>query len=95
MEEVMLTGYQWGTGGVYIGVYEFPANKDQYEIHLPPNTTMTAPPTGLPVDMEAAWDGTQWVVRRVQFDWMPDVSQFSENFFGLREPLPEEPSDAP
>lgn len=92
-DEYMVKGYQWGSHGQFIGEYNFPANKDQYAIHMPPNTTLIEPPRNLPVDQEAAWDGAKWVVRNVQLDWMPDMSSYGENFFGTQ--TPEAVSDTP
>jgi hypothetical protein len=65
----MITGYQWGDNQSYIGPYSFANNLDKDEIHLPPKTTLKAPPTGLPVDQEAAWDGADWIVRNVAPSW--------------------------
>ena len=87
-EEYYIKGYQWGAYGQFTGEYTFPANKDRYDIHMPPNTTLIEPPRNLPVDQEAAWNGVGWIVRNVQFDWLPDVSSYSENFFGILDPEP-------
>lgn len=92
-DEYYVKGYQWGQFGQFIGEYSFPANKDQHDIHLPPNTTLIEPPRNLPVDLEAAWNGETWIVRRVQLDWLPDASSYSDNFFGLQ--VPDEVIDAP
>ena len=56
MSDDHITGYQWGDGNRYIGPYDFPANIDQYAIHLPPRTTMTAPPKEIPPGQVAVWD---------------------------------------
>ena len=85
-DEYYINGYQWGAYGQFIGEYIFPANKDQYDIHMPPNTTLIEPPRNLPVDKEAAWDGEKWIIRDVRLDWLPDVSSYGENFFGLQTP---------
>lgn len=40
-----VTGYQYSPeSGQFIGEYTFPNNKDKEEVHLPPNTTLEAPP---------------------------------------------------
>lgn len=88
LKEYYIKGYQWGAYGQFIGEYDFPANKDQYDIHMPPNTTLIAPPRDLPVDKEAAWDGEKWIVRNVQFDWLPDASSYGEVFFGVQDHEP-------
>ncbi|MEB0137988.1 MULTISPECIES: hypothetical protein [unclassified Undibacterium] len=67
-----VTGYQWGDDGGYIGPYQFEKNRDKPEIHLPPRTTLLAPPGDLPVDLEAAWDGSQWICRRLCLSYLPD-----------------------
>lgn len=66
----MITGYQWGDDGHYIGVYEFPNNLDKEEIALPPRTTLLAPPVVTEPFKEAAWDGTQWIVRDEVLTWV-------------------------
>lgn len=60
-----ITGYQYKANGRYNGIYRFPNNKDKEEVHLPPMTTLVAPPpiSDLAEGMEHAWDGTQWVQR--------------------------------
>lgn len=70
--EQYLTGHQWGADMSYIGIYSFPENMDQEAVHLPPNTTLKAPPTGLPVGKEAAFDiaADDWVVRDEDLSWM-------------------------
>jgi hypothetical protein len=69
-----VTGYQWGDDNRFIGVYTFDNNADKEEIHLPPRTTLSAPPDGLAADEEAAWDEHQraWIVRRVTMSHLPD-----------------------
>jgi len=69
-----ITGYQWGDCGRYIGPYTFENNRDQERVHLPPRTTLVAPPTGLPVDEEAAWEPARgrWIVRRIAMAHLPD-----------------------
>lgn len=62
MEE-LITGYQYKANGRYNGVYRFPNNKDKEDIHLPPMTTLVAPPpiSELAEGMEHAWDGKSWI----------------------------------
>ena len=75
--EQFLTGYQWGADLSYIGSYQFPANMDQEAVHLPPNTTLQAPPAGLAVGKEAAFDTAtdSWVVRDEDLSWMDTESR--------------------
>lgn len=70
MSKIM--GYQWGDDMRYIGPYEFDNNLDQEAIHMPPKTTLLKPPTGLPVDQEAAWDSKGWIVRNVKMSYLPN-----------------------
>ena len=57
--ETMIKGYQYKSNKRFSGDYEFPNNLDKEEIHMPPNTTLVAPPV-IPVGKEAIWDGTSW-----------------------------------
>jgi hypothetical protein len=57
--ETMIKGYQYKSNKRYSGIYEFPNNLDKEEIHMPPNTTLVAPPT-IPAGKEALWDGKGW-----------------------------------
>lgn len=66
----ILTGYQYGDDNGFIGEYHFENNRDKDDIHLPPRTTLQAPPRPLPVDQEAAWDGAQWIIRNVALSWL-------------------------
>jgi hypothetical protein len=68
----LITGYQYGDNGQFIGEYRFEKNRDKEEIHCPPCTTLQPPPTNLPVDEEAYFDGKQWQVRRLSLSWLPD-----------------------
>lgn len=71
IEPSTIKGYQWGDDGSFIGVYPFPNNQDKEEIHLPPRTTLIAPPTIIPAGYEAAFDvSTQkWVIRVENLSW--------------------------
>lgn len=61
--ETMLKGYQWSpVDGRFIGEYEFPDNKDRVEVHLPPLTTLTAPPTDVPCGCCVFWREGAWVI---------------------------------
>lgn len=69
---ITLTGYQYGDSGQFIGPYQFEKNKDKEEVHLPPRTTLTAPPSALAVDEEVWFDGEDWAVRKLNLFWLPD-----------------------
>jgi len=58
----MIVGYQWGDNKAYMCTYSFPNNLDKEEIHLPPNTTLIAPPI-VEDNKEAFWSGTKWDIR--------------------------------
>lgn len=61
-DEYTIKGYQFSpVDGKFTGEYDFPANKDQYDIHMPPFTTLVAPPA-LPQYHSAYWDGVSWTV---------------------------------
>ena len=63
MKEQMILGYQYSpTTGKFIGQYWFPNNKDQAAIHMPPNTTLIAPPVDVPATMSVYWSGQQWFI---------------------------------
>ncbi|WP_180125678.1 hypothetical protein [Rhodoferax sp. BLA1] len=68
----MVTGYQWGDTGGYIGPYQFLVI-DPKKVHLPPRTTLKVPPEGLPEGQEAAFDPEldEWVVRPKDMSWAP------------------------
>jgi hypothetical protein len=57
--ETMIKGYHYKSNKRFSGIYEFPNNFDKEEIHMPPNTTLVAPPV-IPEGKEALWDGTNW-----------------------------------
>lgn len=63
--EKMITGYHYGEDGRFVGSYQFPDNKDKKAVHLPPRTTLQAPPEvvldGHAAFFDAATDA--WVVR--------------------------------
>lgn len=67
-----ITGYQWGDDGSYIGTYQFPDNKDQVAVYLPPNTTLTPPPSVILAGYEAAInsDKVTWGIRLEDLGWM-------------------------
>ena len=77
--EETLLGYQWGDDNSFIGTYAFPNNRDQETVHLPPKTTLIAPPMNLAVGIEAAFDpATQsWVTRDEVLDWMDADSRIA------------------
>jgi hypothetical protein len=54
--EKTIMGYQYGDGNVYIGSYEFPDNLDKPEVHLPPRTTLKAPPKNIEPGFQAVFD---------------------------------------
>ena len=59
--ETIVTSYQYGDNKRFTSIYIFPKNLDKDEIHLPPNTTLIAPPA-LTENQDALWDGTAWSV---------------------------------
>lgn len=74
--ENMVTGYQYGDNLSFIGIYTFPDNGDQVAAHMPPRTTLLAPPLGLDAGTEAAFNtetGT-WEVRPEDLSWMDEDS---------------------
>lgn len=63
--EKMITGHQFSpVDGRYVGAYDFPDNKDQDEVHLPPFTTLDAPPA-CDEGHAAFWQNGFWVVRAI------------------------------
>ncbi|MGZ8270727.1 MAG: hypothetical protein ACXWT5_06050 [Methylophilus sp.] len=63
MEE-LITGYTWMANGAFGGAYQFPNNKDKEEIHVPPHTTLIAPPA-VEQGKEAYWTGSAWDIRDI------------------------------
>ena len=63
--EYLITGYTWGYSMEFTGTYTFPANKDKYDVHLPPRTTLVAIPSETlnPLVSEYYWTGTSWGIR--------------------------------
>lgn len=63
--EKLITGYQYGDDFRFTGPYKFPNNEDQEAVHLPPHTTLKAPPevtnTGEAAFFDVAADS--WIVR--------------------------------
>jgi hypothetical protein len=55
---IKVKGYQWGDHKQFIGEYEIPALNEE-SVHVPPNTTLTAPPA-IPAGKEAVWNDTSW-----------------------------------
>ncbi len=68
--ELTAIGYQWGDDLSYIGLYEFPIPPNGMA-HVPPRTTLVAPPE-VPEGYEAAMDlnSGSWVVRPEDLSWM-------------------------
>ena len=60
--KTIITGYQYKSNKHFGGVYEFPNNLDKEEIHLPPNTTLVAPPKNIPKGKEAMWYVDKWIL---------------------------------
>lgn len=62
--EKMMTGYQYGDDGRFIGPYQFPDNKDKTTVHLPPNTTLSEPPKDIATGQAAFFDAAtdSWLV---------------------------------
>jgi hypothetical protein len=69
MANKVIKGYQYGDGNVFIGTYVFEDNLDKEETHLPPRTTLIAPPS-VPVGHEAVWDGFNWFTRPMDITWL-------------------------
>lgn len=79
MEPVIITGYQYGDYGHYIGTYRFEKNKDKDDIHIPPRTTLKPPPTEFQTDEEVHFDGTDWAIRKITLPWLPERAIPAEN----------------
>lgn len=54
----LITGYQYGPTGRYIGSYNFEKNADREAVHMPPNTTLIAPPEA-PAGKFAQWEAAR------------------------------------
>lgn len=64
MAEDLITGYQYGPEkGEFRGEYRFPNNMDKDEIHVPPFTTLVAPPADVPFGKYPCWDGKKWILK--------------------------------
>lgn len=75
--ENLITGYQYGDDFSFIGPYPFYDNLDQDGAHLPPRTTLIAPPADIPPGHEAAFDVATdaWIIRPEDLSWMDDDSR--------------------
>ena len=60
--ETTIKGYQYKSNNHFSGIYEFPNNLNKEEIHLPPNTTLVAPPDNIPEGKEAMWYVDKWTL---------------------------------
>jgi hypothetical protein len=72
--EIMIKGYQYKSNNCYAGEYQFPQHKDQDPIHVPPNTTLIAPPK-IPEGKDALWNGLSWslVDKEIVMSELPSV----------------------
>src|SRR3972149_2935569 len=77
MSNKVIEGYQYGDGNVFIGTYVFEDNMDKIEVHLPPRTTLQSPPV-IPSGYEAIWDGFNWFIRPVEYQWLGILSPDGE-----------------
>jgi hypothetical protein len=78
--EELILGYQWSpVNKEYRGEYRFPNNKDKDEIHIPPFTTLTKPPT-TSKGYTAFWNDDDWIVVET-----PLVHQPIEDYASLRQ----------
>lgn len=61
-QELILTAWQYGPTGKYIGEFKFHNNLDSMSVHLPMNTVLVEPK--LREDQDAFWDDLlkQWVL---------------------------------
>lgn len=78
MNEI-ITGYQWSpVSMLYIGIYQFPNNLDQEKVHMPPWTTLTAPPKFDAKTQIPRWDGTSWdVIDNPNCPSHPEIKDYS------------------
>lgn len=74
-----IVGYQYSPETAkYVGVYQFPNNMDRDDIHLPPFTTLSAPPVAEP-GFAAFWRMGNWVVAAddaVSSTAVPEVTDY-------------------
>jgi hypothetical protein len=66
--QTTITGYQWGDRNQFIGTYTFDNNQDKDDIHLPPKTTLIAPPPVVADGYELVWNVSEWLLRVKQPD---------------------------
>ena len=69
---IIITGYQYGDYGHFIGEYRFEKNRDKPAIHMPPRTTLEPPPNDHDMDQEPFFNGKAWEIRKLALPWLPD-----------------------
>ena len=62
--QTFVTGYQYGDRKQFLGQYVFETH-GEFEPHIPPNTTLVAPPKNIPEGKEAIWDNGAWKLEDV------------------------------
>jgi hypothetical protein len=60
--QTFVTGYQYGDRKQFIGQYVFETH-GEFDVHMPPNTTLVEPPKSIPKGKEAIWMDTAWVLK--------------------------------
>ena len=60
--QTFVTGYQYGDKKQFIGQYIFETH-GEFDVHMPPNTTLVEPPKDIPAGKEAIWMDTFWVLK--------------------------------
>lgn len=78
MEETIL-GYQYSpVDNKFIGEYRFPNNLDKEEIHMPPYTTLVAPPEVTGTD-SAYWENGEWTIKHdaSKVVYVPTITDYS------------------
>lgn len=92
MPEDFIIGYQFGPDkGEFRGEYKFPNNMDKVAIHVPPFTTLVAPPKKIPEGEHPCWDGKKWVLMNDQnLSGIKPTKPTNENLKGLRREFVEE-----